>query len=58
MLIVDPWAWAFLRTLSGFSIAGCFTVIEAWLQAKVSNRNRALGSIESWISPRAGWPSF
>ncbi|MCY4259949.1 MAG: MFS transporter [Rhodobacteraceae bacterium] len=45
MMIVDPWVWALLRTLSGLSIAGCFTVIEAWMQAKVSNQNRgrALG---------------
>ena len=40
MLVVDPYAWAGMRTLSGLCVAGCFTVIEAWLQAKVDNRNR------------------
>ena len=40
MLLVDPLAWAGMRVASGFSIAGCYTVIEAWLQAKVTNQTR------------------
>ena len=40
MLLVDPLAWAGMRVASGFSIAGCYTVIEAWLQAKVTNETR------------------
>jgi MFS family permease len=45
MLIMNPWAWAGLRMMSGLCIAGCYTVIEAWLQAKVTNetRGRAMG---------------
>ena len=45
MLFVDAYAWSVLRVLSGMCIAGCFTVIEAWLQAKVSNdrRGRSIG---------------
>jgi MFS family permease len=45
MLIVDPIAWALFRIMSGFCIAGCYTVIEAWLQSKVTNetRGRAMG---------------
>lgn len=45
MLTEDPYAWAGMRILSGLCVAGCFTVIEAWLQAKVTNRTRgrALG---------------
>ncbi|MGR3289808.1 MAG: MFS transporter [Paracoccaceae bacterium] len=39
-IIVDPNAWIAFRIMSGISIAGCFTVIEAWLQAKVTNENR------------------
>ena len=35
-----PMSWAALRILSGISIAGCYTVIEAWLQAKIESRNR------------------
>jgi MFS family permease len=45
MLIVDPYAWALMRIASGLCVAGCYTVIEAWLQAKVTNatRGRAMG---------------
>lgn len=45
MMWVDPIAWAAFRMMSGFCIAGAYTVIEAWLQAKVSNdtRGRAMG---------------
>lgn len=40
MLVVDPMAWAVMRVASGICVAGCFTVIEAWLQAKVTNETR------------------
>ncbi len=40
MLIIDANAWAIFRIMSGISIAGCYTVVEAWLQAKVNNENR------------------
>ncbi len=45
MLIVDSVAWAVMRVASGLCVAGCYTVIEAWLQAKVTNetRGRAMG---------------
>ncbi|MCC5982993.1 MAG: MFS transporter [Rhodobacteraceae bacterium] len=45
VLIDDPYAWALMRVASGLAVAGCFTIIEAWLQAKVSNetRGRAMG---------------
>jgi MFS family permease len=45
MMIVDPIAWAVLRMMSGACVAGCYTIIEAWLQAKVTNetRGRAMG---------------
>lgn len=36
----DPLGWALMRVLSGMSIAGCYTVIEAWMQAKLTNDNR------------------
>jgi MFS family permease len=46
MLIVDATAWAIMRVASGLAVAGCYTVVEAWLQAKVTNqtRGRAMGS--------------
>ncbi len=46
VIISGPYWWALFRVASGICIAGCYTVIEAWLQAKVtnSNRGRAMGS--------------
>lgn len=40
MLILDPYAWALMRIATGVCVAGCYTVIEAWLQAKVTNETR------------------
>ncbi|WP_187432041.1 putative MFS-type transporter YcaD [Roseobacter fucihabitans] len=40
MLIIDAYAWALMRIASGVCVAGCYTVIEAWLQAKVTNETR------------------
>ncbi|QXT40947.1 MFS transporter [Gymnodinialimonas ceratoperidinii] len=40
MMILNPYAWAMMRVAIGLCIAGCFTVIEAWLQAKATNENR------------------
>ena len=44
--VTDPYYWAFFRIGSGICVAGCYTVIEAWLQAKVTNetRGRAMGT--------------
>ena len=39
-LVVDAYAWAFMRIASGLCVAGCYTVVEAWLQAKVTNASR------------------
>lgn len=40
MMWLDPYAWSVLRMLSGLTVAGCYTIIEAWLQGKVTNENR------------------
>ncbi|MCL4187494.1 MAG: MFS transporter [Rhodobacteraceae bacterium] len=40
MLVIDPYAWALMRVASGVCVAGCYTIVEAWLQAKVTNANR------------------
>lgn len=40
MLVIDPLAWALMRVGSGLCVAGCYTVVEAWLQAKVTNETR------------------
>ena len=39
-MIVDPFAWAIMRIMTGLCIAGCYTVVEAWLQAKLTNETR------------------
>ncbi|MBN7787495.1 MFS transporter [Ponticoccus gilvus] len=46
VLTDNAYAWAALRSAQGVCIAGCYTVIEAWLQAKVINetRGRAMGA--------------
>ncbi len=40
-LTSDPLGWAALRVMSGACIAGCYTIVESWIQAKVTNRTRA-----------------
>ncbi len=46
MMLIDAYAWAVMRVASGLCVAGCYTVIEAWLNARVTNQNRgrAMGS--------------
>ena len=41
MMVVDPLAWAVMRLMSGLCVAGCYTIVEAWLQSKVTNDLRA-----------------
>lgn len=45
MMVTHPLAWFVMRAAVGLSVAGCYTIIEAWLQAKVTNetRGRAMG---------------
>ncbi|WP_170760151.1 MFS transporter [Ruegeria lacuscaerulensis] len=42
----NPYIWAALRIASGTCVAGSYTVIEAWLNVKVTNetRGRAMGT--------------
>ncbi len=40
MIIIDPIVWMVLRMLSGLCVAGCYTIVESWLQAKVTNETR------------------
>ena len=44
-LFIDPVGWAVMRVATGLCVAGCYTIVEAWLQAKVTNetRGRTLG---------------
>lgn len=46
MLVIAPTAWAVMRIAMGLCVAGCYTVVEAWLQSKVTNetRGQAMGT--------------
>jgi len=39
-LVVDPWSWAALRLITGVCSVGLYMVIESWLNAQASNRQR------------------
>jgi MFS family permease len=39
-LFVNPWFWIGLRFVLGFTFAGVYAVIDAWVQAKATNTNR------------------
>lgn len=45
MLVISPTAWAIMRMASGLCVAGCYTIVEAWMQSKVTNeiRGRTMG---------------
>jgi MFS family permease len=40
MMVVNPYAWAGMRIASGLCVAGCYTVIEGWLMARIENADR------------------
>ena len=39
-VLPEVWFWVILRVLSGFAVAGSYTVIESWLQSKLNKQNR------------------
>lgn len=39
-LMVHPWAWFFLRLISGMCIVGLYIVIESWLNEQTDNEHR------------------
>lgn len=39
-LFIDPVLWAALRIMTGLCVAGCYTVIESWMQARLTNETR------------------
>ncbi|MCI2394525.1 MFS transporter [Aliiroseovarius sediminis] len=45
MLWIAPVPWAVMRIATGLSVAGAYTVIEAWMNASITNetRGRAMG---------------
>jgi MFS family permease len=45
-LWVSAGAWAVLRILTGLCVAGCYTIVESWMQAKLTNslRGKVMGT--------------
>ena len=41
MLFIDAYLRAIFRVTSGLCVAGCYTVVGAWLQAKVKIKTEA-----------------
>jgi len=39
-MVVDPFSWTILRAITGFCLAGLYTTIESWLNAKAGNVHR------------------
>lgn len=39
-LIIDEYVWIVLRACTGFTMAGCFMIIESWLNERATNENR------------------
>ncbi|MEM7302566.1 MAG: MFS transporter [Pseudomonadota bacterium] len=39
-IVVNAPAWALLRAISGLCFAGCYMVMESWLNERISNENR------------------
>lgn len=39
-LIIDQYVWIALRAFTGFTMAGCFMIIESWLNERATNQNR------------------
>lgn len=40
-VLIDPWAWAGLRLLTGIAFVGLYTVIESWLNAQAAPSQRS-----------------
>lgn len=39
-LFIDETMWVILRAFTGFTMAGCFMIIESWLNERANNENR------------------
>lgn len=41
VLFIDPWFWFLMRLIAGVCFASLFATVESWLNARVTNSNRA-----------------
>lgn len=70
VLLIDPWFWFLMRLVAGLCFASLFATVESWLNARVTNSNRArtlsiyrlvdLGSITAaqYLIPTVGIEGF
>ena len=69
-LLIDPWFWFLMRLVAGICFASLFATVESWLNARVTNSNRArtlsiyrlvdLGSVTAaqYLIPTVGIEGF
>ncbi|WP_275790258.1 MFS transporter [Pararhizobium gei] len=70
VLWIDPWFWFLMRLIAGLCFASLFATVESWLNARVTNANRArtlsiyrlvdLGSVTAaqYLIPTVGIEGF
>ncbi|MDI7861042.1 MFS transporter [Rhizobiaceae bacterium n13] len=70
VLFIDPWFWFLMRLVAGLCFASLFATVESWLNARVTNANRArtlsvyrlvdLGSVTAaqYLIPTVGIDGF
>ena len=70
VLLIDPWFWFLMRLIAGICFASLFATVESWLNARVTNSNRArtlsiyrlvdLGSVTAaqYLIPSVGIDGF
>lgn len=70
VLWIDPWFWFLMRLIAGLCFAALFATVESWLNARVTNSNRArtlsiyrlvdLGSVTAaqYLIPTVGIEGF
>ncbi len=70
VLFIDPWFWFLMRLIAGICFASLFATVESWLNARVTNANRArtlsiyrlvdLGSVTAaqYLIPTVGIDGF
>jgi len=70
VLLIDPWFWFLMRLIAGICFASLFATVESWLNAQVTNTNRArtlsiyrvvdLGSVTAaqYLIPAVGIDGF
>ncbi|MBB4954331.1 MFS family permease [Agrobacterium vitis] len=70
VMVIDPTAWFCLRLIQGLCFSGLFATVESWLNARVTNENRArtlsiyrfvdlgAGTIAQYMIPMVGLGGF